>query len=50
MFLVRSNRAVQRAPCRKCAWIRGFVFVAFALMVVLPILGPNLPLLAELSG
>ena len=49
MFLVRSNRAVPRAPCRKCAWIRGFVFVAFALMVVLPILGPKLPLLAELS-
>ena len=49
MFLVRSNRAVRRSPCRKCAWIRGFVLVAFALMVILPIFGPSLPLLASLS-
>ncbi|MEY2955599.1 MAG: hypothetical protein RL123_327 [Pseudomonadota bacterium] len=49
MFLVRSNRAMPRGTCRKCAWIRGFVLVAFALMLILPIFGPSLPLLASLS-
>jgi len=49
MFLVRSNRAGSRGPCRKCAWIRSFVLVAFALMVILPIFGPSLPLLAALN-